>query len=70
MTWVRVIAGSWVTLEKTPRTVTLYDGPITSGSAMPINPNKSEENQAFLVRGDIHGNDIYDAEIFGPLPPR
>ena len=70
LTWVRVVGGSWETLEKTPRTVTLWNGAGTSSSAFQINPNKSEEDQAFLVRGDIHTNDIYDAEIFGPLAPR
>lgn len=70
VTWVRVQVDSWITLEPTPRKVTLFDGPIQSGSAMEINPDAAEDGQVFLVLGDTHGDEIYDAEIFGHLVPR
>jgi hypothetical protein len=70
LTFVRVFVDSWLTVETTPRKVTLFDGPIQSGSAMEITPDKSEDGQVFLVVGDIRGDEIYSAEIFGHFVPR
>lgn len=56
--------------DDSARRVTLFDGPIQSGSAMEIKPDKSEDGRVFLVLGDIRGDEIYSAEIFGYFTPR